>query len=70
LLEKDLTMKTPALALVALFALGACATTDPQRSYTPPTTVVIKTPKARSAQANYQVSPEEANLTGSGGSAK
>jgi hypothetical protein len=30
----------------------------------------VKAPKARSSQANYQVSPEEANLTGSGGSAK
>ena len=63
-------MKTLALALVSLFALGACATTDPQRSYTPPTLVVVKAPKARASQANYQVSPEEANLTGSGGSAK
>jgi uncharacterized protein YcfL len=63
-------MKKIALALVALFALGACATADTQKSYTPKVQVVMKASKARSAQANYQVSPEEANLTGSGGSAK
>lgn len=62
-------MKT-AFALAALFALGACATTDPQRSYTPKVQVVVKQSKARTAQANYQVGPEESKLTGSGGSAK
>ncbi len=62
-------MKT-ALAIAALFTLGACATSEPQRSYMPKVQVVMKAPKARAAQANYQVGPEEANFTGSGGSAK
>lgn len=62
-------MKT-ALAIAALLALGACATTDAQHSYTPQVQVVVKAPKARTAQANYQVGPEESRLTGSGGSAK
>lgn len=62
-------MKT-AFALVALFTLGACATTaDTQRTYTPQVQVVVKAPKARAAQANYQVGPEESKLTGSGGAA-
>jgi uncharacterized lipoprotein YajG len=59
-----------ALALIAVFALGACATAETQQSFTPKTQVVVKAPKSRSAQANYQVSPEESKLTGSGGSAK
>ena len=59
-----------ALALIAAFSLGACATAEGQKSVTPQTQVVVKAPKARSAQANYQVSPEESKLTGSGGSAK
>lgn len=59
-----------ALAVVALFTVGACATTDPQRSYTPKVQVVMKAPKARTAQANYQVGPEDTKLTGSGGSAR
>jgi uncharacterized lipoprotein YmbA len=62
-------MKT-AFALVALFTLGACASTESQHSYTPKVQVVMKQPKARTAQANYQVGPEESKLTGSGGSAK
>lgn len=59
-----------ALAAVALFTLGACATADSQRTYTPSTVVVVKAPRARAAQANYQVGPEESKLTGSGGSAR
>ena len=60
-----------ALALIAAFSLGACATAEGQKSsVTPQTQVVVKAPKARSAQANYRVSPEESKLTGSGGSAK
>jgi hypothetical protein len=63
-------MKT-ALALIAAFALAACATTsETQRSYTPKTQVIVKAPKLRTAQANYQVGPEASRLTGSGGSAK
>jgi hypothetical protein len=61
-------MKT-ALAAVALFTLSACATAETQHSYTPKVQVVVKSPKTRAAQANYQVSPEE-SVTGSGGSAK
>ena len=56
--------------LIAAFSLGACATAEGQKSVTPQTQVVVKAPKTRSAQANYQVSPEESKLTGSGGSAK
>lgn len=63
-------MKTAALSLIAACALGACATTDPTKSYTPKVQVVVKAPKARAAQANYQVRPEDAKLTGSGGAAK
>jgi hypothetical protein len=46
-----IAMKKTALAVVTLCALAACATTDPQKSYTPQVTVVVKAPKARSAQA-------------------
>jgi hypothetical protein len=53
-----------------LFALGACATSGTKRSYTPKTVVVVKGSKKRSAEANYQASPEDAKATGSGGSAK
>lgn len=62
-------MKT-VLALAVLFTAGACATTEPQRSHTPKVQVVVKQAKTRTAQANYQVGPEESKLTGSGGSAK
>lgn len=64
-------MKRIAVAsLLSLFALGACATAETKRSFTPKTVVVVKGAKKRTAEANYQVSPEESNLTGSGGSAK
>jgi hypothetical protein len=56
--------------LVCLFALTACATSETKRSYTPKTVVVVKGAKKRTAEANYQVSPEDSKLTGSGGSAK
>ncbi len=59
-----------ALALIAAFSLGACATAETQKSYTPKTQVIVKAPKTRTAQANYQVGPEDSRLTGSGGSAK
>jgi hypothetical protein len=58
------------VALASLFALSACATAESTKSYTPKTVVVVKSPKKRSAEANYQVSPEDSKLTGSGGSAK
>ncbi len=58
------------IALLSLFGLSACATTAPQKSYTPQVQVVVKGGKKKSTQANYQVSPEDSKLTGSGGSAK
>jgi hypothetical protein len=58
------------VAVVSLFALSACSTAGTQKSYTPQVQVVVKGAKKRAAQANYQVSPEESKLTGSGGSAK
>jgi hypothetical protein len=62
-------MKT-AVAIAALFAFAGCASSESQRSYVPKVQVVMKTPKARAAQANYQAGPEDSRLTGSGGSAK
>ncbi len=59
------------IAIAAVFALGACASTSASRySYTPETQVVVKGGKKKPAQANYRVSPEESKLTGSGGSEK
>jgi uncharacterized lipoprotein YajG len=58
------------VALASLFALSACATAETKKSFTPKTVVVVKGAKKRSAEANYQVSPEDSRLTGSGGSAK
>ncbi len=58
------------VAIVSLFALSACATAESQKSYTPKVQVVVKGAKKKATQANYQVSPEESKLTGSGGSAK
>lgn len=63
-------MKTATLAAVLAFALGACATTEQPKSYTPKVQVVVRAPKAKAAQANYQAAPAESKLTGSGGSAK
>jgi hypothetical protein len=62
-------MKT-AIAIAALFAFAGCASNTSQRSYMPQVQVVMKAPKARTAQANYQAGPEDSKLTGSGGSAK
>ncbi len=58
------------VASLSLFALSACATPASQKSYTPQVQVVVKGGKKKAAQANYQVSPEDSKLTGSGGSAK
>lgn len=63
-------MKIPTVVTLLAFALGACATTEQPKSYTPKVQVVVKAPKTRSAQANYQAAPAESKLTGSGGSAK
>jgi hypothetical protein len=62
--------RIPVVAVVSMFALGACATSATRKSYTPQTVVVVKGAKKKPVQANYQVSPEESKLTGSGGSAK
>ncbi len=58
------------IGVLSLFALSACATAETTKSYTPKTVVVVKGAKKRSAEANYQVSPEDSKLTGSGGSAR
>ena len=65
-------MRTGLLAILAVFALGACASTSGNKySVTPETQVVVKGgAKKKAAQANYRVSPEESKLTGSGDSAK
>lgn len=64
-------MRIGLLALVSVFALGACASTSTTKySVTPQTQVVVKGGKKKAAQANYRVSPEESKLTGSGGSEK
>lgn len=63
-------MKIFLLALAAALALGGCASAESQRSYTPKVQVLVRAPKARTAQANYQVSPEESAQNGSGGSAR
>jgi hypothetical protein len=61
----------PLIGLLVAFTLGACATSGETRySYTPKTQVVVKTAAKKSAaQANYQLSPEEARR-GSGGGVK
>jgi hypothetical protein len=64
-------MKRIAVAgVLSLFALSACATAETKKSFTPKTVVVVKGAKKRAAEANYQVSPEESKLTGSGGTSK
>ena len=64
-------MKKLAIAAASAFVLSACATAETtQRSYTPQVDVVVRGARARQAQANYQQSPEDAKLTGAGGSAK
>jgi hypothetical protein len=63
-------MRIAVVAFVSAFALGACASSQSTRSYTPQTVVVVKGAKKKAAQANYQVSPEDSKLTGSGDSAR
>ena len=64
-------MRILVLAAASAVALSACATTAEQtKSYTPQVEVVVKSPRAKTSQANYQASPEEQSLTGAGGSAK
>jgi hypothetical protein len=67
--------RTALLAIVSSLLLGGCATSSTAgevRSYTvvPQVQVVEKVAKKKNAQANYQVAPGEAPLTGSGGSAR
>jgi hypothetical protein len=63
-------MKLLTLAAAFAFVLTACATAETtKQSYTPQVDVVVKGPRAKQAQANYQTSPEE-RTTGAGGSAK
>jgi hypothetical protein len=64
-------MKMLPIAAASAFVLSACATAETtKQSYTPQVEVVVKGPRAKQAQANYQTSPEDAKLTGAGGSAK
>jgi uncharacterized protein YcfL len=68
---RKVDMRTGLLALLFVFALGACASPSQTKySVTPKTQVVVKGGKKKPAQANYRVSPEESKLTGSGGSEK
>ncbi len=61
------------LALASTAVLGGCATSSADhRSYSvvPQVQVVERTPKKKTAQANYQARPEETPLSGSGGSSR
>jgi hypothetical protein len=60
--------RTSLIGLVAVFTLGACASTSPGKfSVTPQTQVVVKGAKKKPAQANFRVTPEESMRTGAGG---
>ena len=64
-------MRILALAAASAFVLSACASAETsKKSYTPQVEVVVKGPRAKQAQANFQTSPEENSLNGAGGSAK
>ncbi len=58
-----------ALALVAVFSLGGCASTSGTKyTVTPQTQVTVRGGKKKAAsQANYRVTPEESMRTGAGG---
>lgn len=63
-------LRTTVIGLLAVFALGACASaTKTKYSVTPETQVVVRGGKKKPAQANFRVSPEESMRTGSGGGA-
>jgi hypothetical protein len=54
--------------LVALFSLGACASTSGTKySVTPQTQVTVRGAKKKAPQANYRTTPEESLRTGAGG---
>ncbi len=61
--------RTPAaLALVAIFGIGACAApSKTSYSVTPETQVTVRGAKKKPAQANFRVTPEESMRTGAGG---
>ncbi len=57
-----------ALALVAIFGIGACATPSKTKySVTPQTQVTVRGAKKKPAQANFRKTPEESMRTGAGG---
>jgi hypothetical protein len=67
LLEENGMSRTTVIGLVAVLALGGCASTSGTRfSHTPPTEVVVLGAK-KPARANFRVSPEESLRTGAGG---
>jgi hypothetical protein len=72
LLETIVMKRTTLLALVSLSILAGCAATGTGERYSviPQVQVTERTAKKRPAQANYQARPEEAPLSGSGGSAR
>lgn len=68
-------MKRPALlSLLAVIVLGACAGPRPaaeaRYSVVPKVDVKVKGGKKKAVQANYQAAPEDAPLSGSGGSTR
>ncbi len=57
-----------ALALVAIFSLGGCASTaETKYTVTPQTRVTVRGDKKKPSQANYRTTPEESMRTGAGG---
>lgn len=63
-------MKRMIVALASLALLAGCAGTSTGKHYTvvPQVDVKVKEKKKRVAQANYQAAPQDATVTGSGGS--
>ncbi|HEX9051647.1 MAG TPA: hypothetical protein VF841_14035 [Anaeromyxobacter sp.] len=57
-----------ALALVAVFSLGGCASaTGTRYSVTPQTQVTVRGANKKPIQANYRTPPEDSMRTGAGG---
>jgi hypothetical protein len=57
-----------ALALVAVFSLGGCASTGGTKyTVTPQTQVTVRGGKKKASEANYRTTPEESMRTGAGG---
>jgi PBP1b-binding outer membrane lipoprotein LpoB len=57
-----------ALALVAVFSLGGCASTSGAKySVTPKTQVTVRGGAKKASQANFRTTPEESMRTGAGG---